>query len=474
MTHTQNLADALAEHKVIDYLLKKIGAEANKQDIECYAVGGCVRDLLMHRITTDIDVMVVGDGVRFAGDLASTLGIEKIIPYEKFGTALIPYRDYQIEVATARTESYEKDSRKPTIEEADVETDSARRDFTINAMAIALNRDVYGDLWDPFGGLQDLRKELIKTPLDPAETFDEDPLRMLRAVRFAAQLQFSVDNAALEAIKTERERIEIVSQERITNELMKILESPKPSVGLLLLHETKLLEIILPEFAEMEGIEERDGFHHKDVLFHTFEVVDNVAEMTDKLELRFAALVHDIAKPKTKRFRKNVGWTFYGHDEIGARMLEGFARRMKLSNEMKKYLQKMTRQHLRPISLAQEGVTNSAVRRLLVDVGEDLNDLLTLCRADITSKNPRRVKRYMANFDRVVKRMAEVKEKDKMAEFQSPVRGDEIMDICDIEPGPLVGKIKDAIEEAILDGKIPNEHDAAKEYLLEIKDEYLE
>jgi len=474
MSNPQNLADALAEYKVIDYLLKKIGSEADKREIECYAVGGCVRDLLMHRSTTDIDVMVVGDGIRFANDLATMLGIEKIIPYEKFGTALIPYRDYQIEVATARSESYEKDSRKPTIQEADVETDAARRDFTINAMAISLNAERYGDLWDPYSGLRDLRKQLIRTPLDPRETFDEDPLRMLRAVRFAAQLQFLVDNAALEAIKTERERIEIVSQERITNELMKILEAPKPSIGLLLLHETKLLDIILPEFAEMEGIEERGGFHHKDVLFHTFKVVDNIAEMTDKLELRFAALVHDIAKPQTKRFRKGVGWTFYGHDEIGARMLEDFAKRMKLSNAMKKYLQKMTRLHLRPISLAQEDVTDSAIRRLLVDVGEDLNDLITLCRADITSKNPRRVKRYMANFDRVVKRMAEVKEKDKMAEFQSPVRGDEIMEVCGIEPGPLVGELKEAIEEAILEGEIPNEHDAAKKYLLEIKDQYLE
>ena len=473
MASMQNLAGALAESRVINFILEKIGAEADKAGLDCYAVGGCVRDLLMHRNTTDIDVMVVGDGVAFARDLADEFGVNKIIPYEKFGTALIPYRDYQIEVATARAEKYEADSRKPVIEQADVETDSARRDFTINAMAIALNKGRYGDLWDPFGGMQDLRKQLIRTPLDPRETFSEDPLRMMRAVRFAAQLQFAVDNEAVEAIKTERHRIEIVSQERITNELLKILDSQKPSVGLYLLHETKLLEIILPEFAEMEGIEERDGYHHKEVLRHTFEVVDNIAEMTDKTELRFAALVHDIAKPRTKRFRKDVGWTFYGHDEIGARMLEKFAKRLRLSNDMKKYLQKMTRLHLRPISLAQEGVTDSAVRRLLVDVGGDLNDLITLCRADITSKNPRRVNRYMANFDRVVKRMAEVEEKDKMAEFQSPVRGDEIMEICDIEPGPRVGKLKSAIEEAILDGVIPNEHDAAKSYLLSIKDEYI-
>lgn len=468
-----NLIDLLEEQRIINYLLRKIGEEADKQNIECYAVGGCVRDLILGRTTTDIDVMVVGDGVDFAGQIAERLGASKVIPYEKFGTALIPYRDYDIEVATARAESYEQDSRKPVIQQADVETDSARRDFTINAMAIAINQDNFGNLYDPFNGLRDLKNKLIRTPLDPVETFSEDPLRMMRAVRFASQLQFHVDEECLEAIKQERERLNIVSQERITTELLKIMATEIPSVGLHLLHRSHLLEIILPELQKMEGIEEIEGYHHKDVLMHTFKVVDNVAEMSDKVELRLAALFHDIGKPKTKRFRRGVGWTFYGHDEIGARMLEHIGRDLKLPNATTKYIQKLTRLHLRPISLAEEDVTDSAVRRLLVDVDDELNDLITLCRGDITSKNPRRVKKYMANFDRVVRRMAEVKERDKMEEFQSPVRGDEIMEICGIEPGPLVGQLKKQIEEAILEGEIPNEHDAAEEYLREIKDEYV-
>jgi len=473
MPGKENIADLIAEQKIIAHLLKIIGETADRAALECYAVGGCVRDILLQRSTTDIDVMVVGDGVEFARTLADRLHVKTIVPYEKFGTAMIPYRDYDIEVATARSESYDTDSRKPTITQANVETDAGRRDFTINAMAVSLNQESYGALRDPFQGRKDLKRQLIRTPLNPAETLSEDPLRMLRAIRFAAQLEFKVEKETRQAIEQERQRIEIVSQERITAELLKILDSPVPSTGLYLLHETGLLKLILPEFAEMEGIEERDGFHHKDVLHHTFQVVDNIAELTNKTELRMAALVHDIAKPRTKRFRMDVGWTFYGHDEIGARMLEGFCRRLKLPNATKKYVQKLTRLHLRPISLAQEEVTDSAIRRLLVQVGNDLNDLITLCRADITSKNPRRVRRYMANFDRVVRRMAEVEEKDKMAEFQSPVRGDEIMDICEIGPGPLVGKIKDQIEQAILDGEIPNDHEAAKEYLHKIKDRYV-
>lgn len=469
-----NLAALIEESKVMDYLLRRIGRFADEEGLDCYAVGGCVRDLLMRRNTTDIDIMVVGDGVEFARNLSEILGVKKIIPYEKFGTALIPYRDYHIEVATARAESYSGESRKPEIERADVETDSARRDFTINAMAIALNEENYGALWDPFSGIHDLDRGVIRTPLDPQETFNEDPLRMLRAVRFAAQLEFEVAEETLQAISRERDRINIVSQERITTEFMKMLGGSVPSIGLYLLHETGLLDVLLPEFSEMEGIEEREGHHHKDVLHHTFEVVDNIAELTDKIELRLAALVHDIGKPKTKRFRQGVGWTFYGHDIVGARMLDDFARRMKLPNTTREYLKKLTRLHLRPIALAEEEVTDSAIRRLLLDVGEDLDDLITLCRADITSKNPRRVHKYMNNFNRVVRRMAEVKERDKMEEFQSPVRGDEIMEICGLEPGPMVGKLKAEIEEAILDGIIPNEYEAAREYLLEIKDEFLE
>ena len=469
-----NLISQLEDQRVLNYLLHRIGEVADANNLEAYAVGGCVRDLFLERNTTDIDIMVVGNGVDFARKVAERLGAKTVIPYEKFGTALIPYRDYDIEVATARSEEYQEDSRKPVVRQADVQTDAKRRDFTINAMAISINQNTFGELHDPFNGKEDLKRELIRTPLDPAETFSEDPLRMMRAIRFATQLRFDIEGDTLIAIERERERIVIVSQERITAELMKILASPKPSVGLYLIYESRLLEIILPEFAEMDGVEEVNGYHHKDVLRHTFEVVDNISENTDKLELRLAALVHDIAKPQTKRFRKDVGWTFYGHDEIGARMMEKFCKRLRLPKSTKKYLEKMTRLHLRPISLAQEGVTDSAIRRLLVDVGEDLNDLITLCRADITSKNPRRVRRYMSNFDRVVRRMAEVKEKDSMAEFQSPVRGDEIMEICDIPPGPVVGKLKNAIEEAILEGEIPNDHDAAKEYLLSIKDEYLE
>ncbi|HKJ66402.1 MAG TPA: CCA tRNA nucleotidyltransferase, partial [bacterium] len=308
MESRENVAKTLARQRALEFILRLIGEEADKRELLCYAVGGCVRDLFLDRPTTDIDVMVVGDGVQFAHQVADRLRVNTVVAYEKFGTAMIPYRDYDIEVATARSESYTEDSRKPAIEQADVETDAARRDFTINAIAVSLNNETYGDLRDPFHGRRDLKRRLIRTPLAPTETFNEDPLRMLRAIRFAAQLHFKIHKQTLQAIREERERIEIVSRERIRDELLKMLNAEVPSQGLYLLHSTGLLKIILPEFAEMEGVEEREGYHHKDVLHHTFQVVDNVAELTDKTELRLAALVHDIAKPATKRFRKGVGW----------------------------------------------------------------------------------------------------------------------------------------------------------------------
>jgi len=359
------------------------------------------------------------------------------------------------------------------VEPADLQADLARRDFTINAMAIALNRSNFGQLVDPFNGLKDLKRKLIRTPLDPVETFKDDPLRIMRAIRFATWLELKIEQQTLEAIRRMRDRLKIISQERITDEFLKILLAQRPSRGLLLMEETGVLELIFPELVAMKGVEERRGYHHKDVFFHTLQVLDNVAVASDKLELRFAALVHDIGKPRTKQFLDSKGWTFHGHEEVGARMLPRIGRRLRLPNDMIEYAQKLTRLHLRPIALTEEDVTDSAYRRLLVQAGEELEDLLILCRADITSQNPRRVRRHLQNFDRVVQRLHEVEEKDRMRAFQSPVRGDEIMELTGLRPGPLVGKLKRMIEEAILEGQIPNEHDAARRYLLEIKDQVL-
>jgi len=455
-------------------ILHVIGNLADREKVEVYAVGGYVRDVLLNRPCTDIDFVVVGDGPAFAKAVAKEFRTKKLTVYAKFGTALVVVQDHNLEFVTARKESYRRDSRKPDVAPADLKTDLARRDFTINTLALALNKDRFGEIVDLFGGREDIENGIIRTPLDPVVTFNDDPLRIMRAIRFATQLNFNLESKTLAAIKHEAPRLQIISQERITDELMKILRAAKPSAGFRLMEEGGVLAVVFPEMLLLKGIEEREGFHHKDVFYHTLQVVDNVAAVSDNLFLRYAALVHDIAKPKTKQFVKGKGWTFHNHEELGARMLHPIGKRLRLPNDMTKYAQKLTRLHLRPISLTEEDVTDSAYRRLLVQAGDALEDLLTLCRADITSQNPKRVKRHLANFDFVVKRLNEVEEKDQMRAFQSPVRGDEIMKICALKPGPMVGKLKTAIEEAILDGKIPNEYEAAYRYLLKIKDDFIE
>lgn len=453
--------------------LKKIGSIADEYSVEAYVVGGYVRDLLLGREVNDIDIVVLGDGVAFARNVAAQLGKTRVVTFEKFGTAMLPYENGKIEFVGARKESYSKQSRKPTVATGTLEDDLSRRDFTINAMAVSINAGRFGELVDPFNGQDDLNNGIIRTPLAPLTTFDDDPLRMMRAIRFAAQKGFTIEENTLAAIPRMKERLSIISQERITEEFLKIMASPKPSIGLTLLYETGIMAIIFPEIAELAGVDQRKDFHHKDVFLHTCQVVDNIAGMTDKLYLRMAALLHDIAKPKTKKFVEGIGWTFHGHEEIGARMVKHIFRRLKLPLEYVPYVEKIVRLHQRPMQLVDGTVTDSAVRRLLFEAGEDVDDLMTLCRADITSKNPKLVQQYYANYDLVYQKMKEVEEKDRLRAFQPPVRGDEIMRVCNLSPGKLVGILKSEIEEAILDGRIPNEHDPALAYLLSIKDEII-
>lgn len=452
-------------------ILTTIGALAGQHKFEIYVVGGFVRDFFLKRERSEMDFVIVGDGIKFAELLAKHLRLPKPAVYRHFGTAMLKWDDTQLEFVGARKESYRGDSRKPNVEPADLPADLSRRDFTINAMAIALNAENFGALIDPFNGMKDLQAKLLRTPLEPSATFSDDPLRIMRGIRFATQLDFKIEEKTFGGMHDMRERLHIISQERITEELLKILAAPKPSIGFRLLDDTGVLEIIFPEFVALKGVEEYKGYFHKDVFNHTLMVVDNLAAMSDKLPLRLAALVHDIAKPRTKAFIHGKGWSFHGHEDVGARMLPSIFNRLRLPNDWLKYVQKLTRLHLRPIALTEEECTDSAYRRLLFQAGEDLEDLLMLCRADITSGNIKRRERHLANFDFVVKRLNEVEEKDRMRAFQSPVRGDEIMQVCSLTPGPLVGKLKSAIEDAILDGKIPNEHEAALAYLLAIKDD---
>lgn len=447
-------------------ILKQIATVAARQKTEVYAVGGYVRDLLLNKHVKDIDFVVVGDGVKFAKAVQDQLNARDLVVYERFGTAMLNLFEHKLEFVGARAEWYTPDSRKPEVKAADLAADLLRRDFTINALAMHIQPENFGEIIDPLNGRADLERKLIRTPLNPEETFRDDPLRIMRAIRFVTQLKFDLDTATFRALSDMRERLRIISQERITDELMKILAADRPSIGFKLMNDSGVLEVVLPEIEAMKGVEQRGKYHHKDVFFHTLKVIDNVARLSDSLPLRFAALVHDIGKPKTKQFKEGIGWTFHGHDEIGARMLPQFCQRLKLSNDLLKFAQKMVRLHLRPISLSEEEVTDSAVRRLMVQAGEEIESLLLLCRADITSGNPGRVKQHLENFDYVVQRMQEVEEKDTLRAFQSPVRGDEIMKVCQLEPGPRVGKLKNLIEEAILDGVIPYDHAAALEYLV--------
>jgi len=453
--------------------LTAVADAAAEYNIEIFIVGGFVRDLLLQREKKEIDFLVIGNGISFAEKLSEKIGGDKVTVFKNFGTAHFKYHDFDLEFVGARKESYDRTSRKPVVTNGSFFDDISRRDFTINTLALSLNKKNYGELIDTFGGLADLERQLIKTPLNPEETFSDDPLRIMRAYRFAAQLNFAVADDIKIAAKAMAERLKIVSQERITDEFLKILASPKPSVGLKLLQETGVMKIIFPEVANLQGVDQRKDFHHKDVFFHTCKVVDNISQSTNSVWLRFAALVHDIAKPQTKRFIENIGWTFHGHEDLGARIMKGIFTRLKLPFHQLEYIRKLVRLHLRPIALAKEEVTDSAIRRFIVEAGEDLHDLITLCRADITSKNMEKVSEYLANYERVMNRVLEVEEKDKLRAFQSPVRGEEIMQICNLKPSKKVGEIKTAIEDAILDGIIPNTYEDALSYLYKIKEQYL-
>ena len=470
-------------------ILREVGKEAVRLGIEAYAVGGVVRDVLLGRKTNDIDFVTVGSrtGIRLAKAVGRRLGGRTVHVYENFGTAAIrlPARTsgaeaLVLEFVAARRESYRRQSRKPLVEDGTLEDDQRRRDFTINALALHLDPDRFGDLIDPFDGRADLAQRRIRTPLDPRRTFADDPLRMIRAARFATQLGFTIDAPVRAAMKDQAHRVEILSQERIIDELLKIVAAPVPSVGFKLLEEAGLLQRIFPELVALKGVEQVDGQRHKDNFYHTLQVLDNLSVMTaarsaaETLGLRWAALLHDIAKPLTKRFVEGTGWTFHGHEDRGGRMIPTLFRRLKLPlDERMAYVQKLVRLHHRPVALVDEEVTDSAVRRLLFDAGDAIDDLMTLVRADITSKNPRRVQRYLDAFDRVEQKFVEVEEKDRLRHFQPPVDGIEIMEVLGIGESVAVGIIKEAIREAILDGEIPNEHDAAFAYMMQIKDEAL-
>ena len=454
-------------------LLGTIGSVADGLGVRAWVVGGYVRDLIMGRTDSDLDIMVMGDGIAFARAVAAATGSGPVVPFERFGTAMLPTGAGKVEFVGARKERYDPGSRNPSVAPGTLEEDLLRRDFTVNAIAVSLNRETFGLLEDPLGGREDIGRGLLRTPLDPARTFDDDPLRMMRAARFAAQLGFAIDPPARMAIARMAERLSIVAPERITEEFMKLLAAPAPSVGLRLMFDMGLLQKAFPEIAQMAGVDQRRDHHHKDVYLHTCTVVDNVARVSGDVWLRFAALVHDIAKPRTKAFREGTGWTFHGHEELGARMMKKIFQRMRLPSERLPYVEKLIRLHLRPMALVDDGVTDSAVRRLVFEAGNEIDDLMVLCRADITSKNPALVARYTGNYENVLRKIAEVEERDRLRNWQPPVRGDEIMAVCGIGEGRSVGRLKKAIEEAILDGRIPNEHDAALAFLLSIKDAVL-
>ncbi|MBC8041820.1 MAG: HD domain-containing protein [Rhizobacter sp.] len=458
-----------------ELLFANLGKVAGELGLACYAVGGHVRDRLLLRASKDIDVMVVGDPIVFAKAVKEKLGGYGFAVFERFRTAQLTVQDVdfgelKLEFVGARKESYDHDSRKPIVEIGSLQDDLSRRDFTINAMAVSLNEKTFGELTDLFGGQSDLAKKILRTPLEPKQTFSDDPLRMMRAARFASKLGFTIEPDVLAAMFEMKDRIKIVSQERITDELLKILMSPVPSVGFEILYRAEILDEVFPELPVMAGVEQIDGLGHKDTFFHTLKVVDNLAAMpdktrADKLWLRMSALLHDVAKPRTKRFTEGHGWSFHGHDALGANMLPKIFRRMKFPLSELGYVQKMVRLHLRPIPLSREEISDAAIRRLMFDAGEDLEDLLTLCRADVTSKNPKRVQRILQNFAKVEEKISEVTEKDELAKWRPPVSGTEIMELFNLPEGREVGLLKKAMENAVIDGLIAHDKDAAIEFL---------
>ncbi|MBA4746454.1 MAG: HD domain-containing protein [Muricauda sp.] len=451
-------------------IFKLIGEASDELGVDSYVIGGFVRDYFLKRNTPkDIDIVAIGSGIELAKKVAAKLkGKPEISVFKNFGTAMIKHKDLELEFVGARKESYNRDSRKPIVEDGTLEDDQNRRDFTINAMALALNQSNFGELLDPFDGLADLDKQIIRTPLEPGITYSDDPLRMMRAIRFATQLHFTIELQSLQAITENKDRIKIVSKERIVDELHKILMSSKPSLGFSLMHKTELLPLILPELTALQGIEEIEGQRHKDNFWHTLEVVDNIAETTDNLWLRWAALLHDIGKAPTKKFHKKIGWTFHAHEFVGAKMVYKLFKRLRMPlNEKMKFVQKMVLMSSRPIILSEDHVTDSAVRRLVFDAGDFVEDLMTLCEADITTKNPRKQKKYKNNFKIVRQKIVEVEERDHIRNFQPPVSGEEIMKTFNLKPSKEIGIIKDAIKEAILEGEIPNEYEAAYHFMLE-------
>ncbi len=449
-------------------IFKIISQAAIELNVDAYVIGGFVRDIILNRPCKDIDIVAIGSGINLAEKVAKLIGKNTTVKvFKNFGTAMLIYQDYEVEFVGARKESYDRGSRKPIVEDGTLEDDQNRRDFTINALAISLNKKTFGELLDPFGGIKDIENKTIQTPLNPDITYSDDPLRMMRAIRFATQLNFTIEDASLQAIRKNRQRIRIVSKERITDELNKIILSPVPSIGFKHLFNTGLLEIIFPEMAQLHGVEFIGNKGHKDNFYHTIKVLDNICPNTNNLWLRWAAILHDIAKPATKRFEENHGWTFHGHEDKGARMVPGIFKALKLPLDHKmKYVQKLVRLHLRPIALVKEDVSDSAMRRLLFDAGEDIDDLLILCNADITSKNEEKVKKYMANFKLVETKLKKVEEKDQMRNWQPPISGELIMKTFNIGPCKEVGIIKSAIREAILDGKLESNYDAAYKFML--------
>ncbi len=460
----------LNHDKALSNPIFSIISEASQElGVDCYVIGGFVRDYLLNRGTAkDIDIVAVGSGINLAKKVASKLtGKPEVSVFKNFGTAMIKHNDIEIEFVGARKESYHRDSRKPVVENGTLEDDQKRRDFTINALAISLNKPNYGQLLDPFDGISDLENKIIRTPLEPGITYSDDPLRMMRAIRFATQLDFKIFNASLSAITEHKDRIQIISKERIVDELNKILASKTPSLGFSLLNKTNLLNYILPELTALQGIEEIEGQKHKDNFWHTLEVVDNISKHTDDVWLRWAALLHDIGKAPTKRFDKKIGWTFHGHEFIGSKMVYKLFKRLRMPlNDKMKFVRKMVLLSSRPIVLAEDFATDSAVRRLIFDAGDHIEQLMTLCEADITTKNAKKQKRYKNNFKIVRQKIVEVEERDHVRNFQPPITGEEIMKTFNLKPSKEIGILKEAIKEAILEGEIPNEYKAAHEYMI--------